>query len=66
MVTHDVELVAECASRVVMLGDREVLTDGSPRDVLTGSLTYTTQINKVFGGRWLTVEDIAGEVSGPS
>jgi energy-coupling factor transport system ATP-binding protein len=63
MVTHDVELVAECASRVVMLGDREVLTDGSPRDVLTGSLTYTTQINKVFGGRWLTVEDIAGAVS---
>ncbi len=58
MVTHDVELVAECASRVVMLGDREVLTDGTPRDVLTGSLSYTTQVNKVFGGRWLTVEDI--------
>jgi energy-coupling factor transport system ATP-binding protein len=66
MVTHDVELVAECASRVVMLGDREVLTDGSPRDVLTGSLSYTTQINKVFGGRWLTVEDIVTAVNNPS
>lgn len=58
MVTHDVELVASCASRVVMLGNTGIVADGSPWDVLSGSLTYTTQINKVFGGDWLTVEDI--------
>ncbi|MEJ7900946.1 MAG: ABC transporter ATP-binding protein, partial [Thermomicrobiales bacterium] len=58
MVTHDVELVATCASRVVMLGNTGIVADGSPREVLSGSLTYTTQINKVFGGTWLTVEDV--------
>jgi energy-coupling factor transport system ATP-binding protein len=60
MVTHDVELVATCASRVVMLGNGGVVADGTPREVLSGSLTYTTQINKVFGGQWLTVEDVVG------
>lgn len=58
MVTHDVELVATCASRVVMLGNAGIVADGSPREVLSGSLTYTTQINKVFGGTWLTVDDM--------
>ncbi|MBA3276292.1 MAG: energy-coupling factor ABC transporter ATP-binding protein [Chloroflexia bacterium] len=58
MVTHDVELVATCASRVIMLGNSGIVADGTPREVLAGSLTYTTQINKVFGGTWLTVEDV--------
>ena len=57
MATHDVELVAECATRVVLLGEGEIVADGSPRDVLSGSLTFATQINKLFGGRLLTVED---------
>ncbi len=63
MVTHDVELVAACASRVVLLGNAGIVADGSPREVLSGSLTYTTQINKVFGGTWLTVEDVLAGVS---
>jgi len=58
MVTHDVELVAQCATRIVMLGDREIVADGTPREVLSGSLTYTTQVNKVFGGTWLTVDEV--------
>lgn len=60
MATHDVELVAQFASRVVMLGHRDIVADGTPREVLSGSLTFTTQINKVFGGHWLTVEDVTG------
>ena len=63
MVTHDVELVAQCASRVVMLADKQVIADGTPREVLSGSLTYTTQINKVFGGQWLTVEDVVTAIA---
>lgn len=63
MVTHDVELVAACASRVVLLGNGGVVADGSPRDVLSGSLTYTTQINKVFGGTWLTLEDVLAGIA---
>lgn len=58
MATHDIELVARCASRVVMIGDREIIADGRPRDVLTGSFAFATQINKIFGGSWLTVNDV--------
>lgn len=58
MATHDVELVAAVATRVVLLGDGRVVADGSPREVLSGSLTFATQINKLYGGQWLTVEDV--------
>ncbi len=58
MATHDVELVAAVATRVVLLGDGEIVADGSPREVLSGSLTFATQINKLYGGYWLTVEDV--------
>lgn len=57
MATHDVELVAEWADRVILLGDGEVVADGSPREILSGSLTFATQINKLFGGEALTVAD---------
>ena len=59
--THDVELVATIASRVVLLGDGRVVADGGPRGVLSGSLTYATQINKLYGDGFLTVADaVAG------
>jgi energy-coupling factor transport system ATP-binding protein len=58
MATHDVELVAGAADRVVLLGDGSVVADGPPADVLADSLTFTTQINKVLGGHWLTVNDV--------
>ena len=50
LATHDVELVAEVASRVVLLGDGRIIADGGPRTVLSGSLTFTTAINKLYGG----------------
>lgn len=55
--THDVELVAECATRVVLLGDGEIIADGPPHEVLSGSLAYSTQINRLLGDGFLTVED---------
>jgi energy-coupling factor transport system ATP-binding protein len=57
MATHDVELVAEWADRIILLGDGEIVADGAPRDILAGSLTFATQINKLFGGTALTVAD---------
>ena len=63
LATHDVELVAETATRVVLLGDGEVVADGTPREVLSGSLGYTTQINKLFGDGFLTVEDVIAGLS---
>lgn len=62
LVTHDVELVAKCATRVVMLADGQVLTDEPTRSALTGSLTWSTQVNKVFGESWLTADDILGAI----
>jgi energy-coupling factor transporter ATP-binding protein EcfA2 len=58
MATHDVEMVANVASRVVLLGEGEIVADGTPRDVLSGSLTFATQINKLYGNGLLTVEDV--------
>jgi energy-coupling factor transport system ATP-binding protein len=62
--THDVELVAALATRVVLLGDGEIVADGSPREVLSGSLTFATQINKLYGDGILTVEDVLRSLDG--
>jgi len=58
MATHDVELVAATATRVVLLGDGGVVADGTPREVLSGSLTFATQINKLYGDGFLTPGDV--------
>lgn len=59
MATHDVELVAECADRVVILGDGEVVVDGPTRRVMTNSMVFASQINKLLrDDRFLTVQDV--------
>ncbi len=58
MATHDVEFVAEIATRVVLLGDGDIVADGTSREVLSGSLTFATQINKLYGDGFLTVENV--------
>jgi energy-coupling factor transport system ATP-binding protein len=58
LATHDVELVAEVATRVVLIGDGRVVADGGPRAVLSGSLTFATAFNKLYGDGFLTPEDI--------
>jgi energy-coupling factor transport system ATP-binding protein len=58
MATHDIEMAAEMAHRVVMLGDGGIVATGAPDQVLTNSLTYSTQINKILGGAWLTVQQV--------
>lgn len=59
MATHDVELVARCADRVVLLGDGQVVVDGPVRQVMTESLVFASQINKLFRNpALLTVEDV--------
>lgn len=62
LATHDVEMVASHATRVILLGDREVIAEGPPREVLSDSLTFTTQVNKLFGGPWLTVDEVLAAV----
>ena len=58
LATHDTELAARVATRVVLLGDCEIMADGSPHEVLTGSLTFSTQIARLLGAGFLTTEDI--------
>lgn len=58
MATHDVELVAQVATRVVLLGDGGIVAEGGMREVLAGSLSYGTQMNRVFGNGWASVDDV--------
>jgi energy-coupling factor transport system ATP-binding protein len=59
MATHDVELVASCADRVILLGDGRVVVDGPARQVMSESLVFASQINKLFRDpALLTVEDV--------
>jgi energy-coupling factor transport system ATP-binding protein len=55
LATHDVELAARCASRVIVLGDGDVVADGPTRHVLSGSL-FAPQIQRVYP-LFLTVEE---------
>ena len=64
LATHDVELVAAAATRVILIGDGRIVADDTPRRVLAGSLSYTTQINKLFGGTYLTVADVCPREAG--
>ena len=59
LATHDVELAARLADRVVLLGDGEVIADGPAREVMTGSLVFSSQVSKLFRDPALiTVEDV--------
>ena len=62
--THDVELVAEVATRVVMLAKGEVIADGSPTEVLGDSAVFAPQMTRVFGPGWLTAEQVAAALQG--
>lgn len=58
--THDVELVAEVASRVIVLADGDVVADGPTQEVVTASPSFAPQIAKVLAPEpWLTVADVA-------
>ncbi|MEU7480788.1 ATP-binding cassette domain-containing protein [Lentzea sp. NPDC042327] len=57
LATHDVEFVAEFATRVVVLADGEVVADGPARAVVTSSPVFAPQVSKVLGP-WLTVEEV--------
>jgi ABC-type glutathione transport system ATPase component len=65
MSTHDVELVAQCADRVVILGEGQIVVDGPARKVMSKSMVFSSQINKLFhDDRFLTVRDVLEAVRG--
>lgn len=48
MATHDVELAAEVATRVVLLADGEIVADDPGADVLATSTAYAPQVARVL------------------
>jgi energy-coupling factor transport system ATP-binding protein len=48
--THDVELAAEIATRVVVLADGEIVADGPTAEVVVGSPLFAPQVAKVLVG----------------
>ena len=58
LVTHDVEFVAQVASRVVLLSQGEIIADGAPAAVLGSSPLFAPQVARLFPeSGWLTVAD---------
>jgi energy-coupling factor transport system ATP-binding protein len=56
--THDVELAAAIATRVVMLAGGDVIADGPPATVLGDSTVFAPQMSRVFGPGWMTVQQV--------
>ncbi len=60
LATHDVELAAEVATRVILLADGEIVTDGPVNEVLSSSPMFSPQVSKIMSpAHWLTVSDVA-------
>ena len=63
MATHDVELVAQAADRVVILSGGEVIADGQPAAVLGASPLFAPQVAQLFPDTgWLTAEEVLAAV----
>ncbi|MEU5087915.1 ATP-binding cassette domain-containing protein [Streptomyces sp. NPDC021356] len=59
LATHDVELAAELAHRVVLLAEGEVIADGPMAEVVVSSPSYAPQVTKILAPqRWLTVSQV--------
>ncbi|MCX5306257.1 ATP-binding cassette domain-containing protein [Streptomyces sp. NBC_00160] len=60
LATHDVELAAELAHRVVILAGGEVVADGPTAEVVVSSPAFAPQVAKVLAPEpWLTVRQVA-------
>ena len=58
LVTHDVEMAAAAASRVVVMKQGQIIADGSPSQVLGGSPIFEPQTSRLFPGTgWLSPSD---------
>lgn len=63
--THDVEFVAECSDRVVVMAAGEVVADGPTAEVVVASPAFAPQVAKVTApGPWLTVAHVREALDG--
>jgi energy-coupling factor transport system ATP-binding protein len=66
LATHDVELAAELAHRVVVLAEGEVVADGPTAEVVVASPSFAPQVAKVLSAPWLTVGQVAAALAATS
>ncbi|MFI1967944.1 cobalt ABC transporter ATP-binding protein [Streptomyces cinnamoneus] len=67
LATHDVELAAELAHRVVVLAEGEVVADGPTAEVVVSSPAFAPQVAKVLAPQpWLTVPQVRDALEGGS
>ncbi len=58
--THDVEMVAEVATRVLVLAEGELVSDGETATVIAGSPAFAPQVAKILAPLpFLTVGEVA-------
>ncbi|MCX4991259.1 MULTISPECIES: ABC transporter ATP-binding protein [unclassified Streptomyces] len=59
LATHDVELAADLAHRVVILADGEIVADGPTAEVVVASPSFAPQVAKILAPEpWLTVAQV--------
>lgn len=59
LATHDVELAAEIAQRVVIMAQGEIVADGPTSEVVVSSPSFAPQTAKILApGEWLTVPQV--------
>jgi energy-coupling factor transport system ATP-binding protein len=67
LATHDVEVAAAVADRVVVLADGEVVADGPAREVVTHSPVFAPQVAKILSPLpMLTVAEVADALGVPA
>ncbi len=63
LATHDVELVADLAHRVVLMAHGQIVEDGPTRSVVCQTPVFSPQVARVTGSqRWLTVDEVRSDV----
>lgn len=64
VVTHDVELAAAIADRVILMSQGEIIAEGEPAEVMATSPLFAPQIAKLFPETgWLTADDALGAMT---
>ncbi|MER6676051.1 ATP-binding cassette domain-containing protein [Streptomyces sp. NPDC000983] len=59
LATHDVELAAELAHRVLLMAEGEIIADGPTADVVVSSPSFAPQVTKILAPQhWLTVTQV--------
>jgi energy-coupling factor transport system ATP-binding protein len=65
LATHDVELAAELADRIVVVAEGEIVADGPAHEVAVASPVFAPQVAKVLAPLpWLTVAEVAEALTG--